>query len=101
MRDFPSIDKQAEAVAAQTLFFIDGEIERRPCQMSRANYLAFLSMGGAEVANEISKLRALFSDHSGYGHVAGPNLVSVSLRWMRDSSPIAPRCTFRPTRWPP
>lgn len=64
MREFPKIDKQAKAAALQTVFFTDGELEGRPYRASRANYLAFLSLRGSEVAGEIEKLRALFAEHS-------------------------------------
>ena len=49
VRDFPPIDRQAEAVTSQTVFFTDAEFEGRPVRVSRANYLAFLSMRGSEV----------------------------------------------------
>lgn len=64
MRDFPSIDKEAEAAALQTLFFIDGEFEGRPHRVSRVNYLAFLSLRGSKIDGEIDKLRALFTGYS-------------------------------------
>jgi hypothetical protein len=64
MRDFPPIDHDAEADALQTLFFSDGEFEGRPHRVSRANYLAFLSLRGAEIAVEVEKLRAELSQHS-------------------------------------
>jgi hypothetical protein len=63
VRDFPPIDRQAEAATTQTVFFTDAEFEGRPIRASRANYLAFLSMRGMEVESEIEKLRALFSEH--------------------------------------
>lgn len=63
MREFPTIDRQAEAAASQTVFFTDSEFEGRPVRTSRANYLAFLSMRGTEVEGEIDKLRAMFSEH--------------------------------------
>ncbi|MCK9687419.1 hypothetical protein [Scleromatobacter humisilvae] len=63
MREFPPIDRATEAAAAQTVFFTDAEFEGRQIRKSRANYLAFLSMRGAEVEGEIKKLRALFSEH--------------------------------------
>jgi hypothetical protein len=64
MREFPPIDRQAEAAASQTVFFTDAEFEGRPVRTSRANYLAFLSMRGTEVEGEINKLRAVFAEHS-------------------------------------
>ncbi|MFV0674225.1 hypothetical protein [Variovorax sp. tm] len=63
MHEFPKIDNQAEAAASQTVFFADGEFEGRPYRASRVNYLAFLSLRGAEIAGEIEKLRALFAEH--------------------------------------
>lgn len=63
MRDFPSIDNEAEAAAMQTVFFTDGEFEGRPYRASRANYLAFLSLRGSEINGEIEKLRALFAEY--------------------------------------
>lgn len=63
MRDFPSIDDEAEAAAMQTVFFTDGEFEGRPYRASRANYLAFLSLRGSEINGEIEKLRALFAEY--------------------------------------
>ena len=63
MREFPPIDRAAEAAVAQTVFFTDAEFEGRPIRASRANYLAFLSMRGAEVDAEIAKVRALCSEH--------------------------------------
>jgi hypothetical protein len=63
VREFPPIDRAAEAAVAQTVFFTDAEFEGRQIRASRANYLAFLSMKGAEIDAEIAKLRALFSEH--------------------------------------
>lgn len=62
MREFPPIDRQAEAAASQTVFFTDAEFEGRPVRVSRANYLAFLSMRGIEAEGEIEKLRAVFAE---------------------------------------
>jgi len=64
MREFPPIDREAEADAMRTLFFEDAEFEGRPCRVSRANYLAFLSMRGDDVAIEVRKLRSFFAQHS-------------------------------------
>ena len=63
MRDFPPIDRQAEAVTSQTVFFTDAEFKGRPVRVSRANYLAFLSMRGSEVQGGVKKLRALLVAH--------------------------------------
>lgn len=63
MREFPPIDRQAESDASKTVFFTDAEFEGRPVRKSRADYLAFLSMRGAEVDSEINNLRALFAEH--------------------------------------
>lgn len=63
MREFPQIDRQVEAAALQTVFFVDAEFEGRPIRKSRANYLAFLSLKGPEVAIETEKLRSLFAEH--------------------------------------
>lgn len=57
MREFPPIDQEAEAAALQTLFFQDSEFEGKTCRLSIANYLAFLSLRGSEVQEEISKIR--------------------------------------------
>lgn len=57
MRDFPPIDQEAEAAALQTLFFQDSEFEGKTCRLSVANYLAFLSLRGSEVQEEIFKIR--------------------------------------------
>lgn len=63
MHEFPPIDRQAEAAASQTVFFTDVEFEGRPVRISRANYLAFLSMHGTEVEGEIEKLRTVLTEH--------------------------------------
>jgi hypothetical protein len=63
MHEFPPIDRHAEAAASQTVFFTNSEFEGRPVRTSRANYLAFLSMRGTEVEDEINKLRAVFAEH--------------------------------------
>ena len=52
MLDFPNINREAEANALQTLFFTDGEFKGRPCRISGANYLAFLSLRGSDIAPE-------------------------------------------------
>jgi hypothetical protein len=57
MRDFPPINREAEDAALQTLFFRDSEFEGRTCRLSIANYLAFLSLRGSEIREEISRLR--------------------------------------------
>jgi inactivated superfamily I helicase len=57
MRDFPPINRAAEAEALQTLFFVDGEHDGKPCRVSRANYLEFLSLRGAEAKLEVQKLK--------------------------------------------
>jgi hypothetical protein len=59
MRDFPPIDRAAEAEALQTSFFMDSEYEGRPCRVSRANYLEFLSLRGTEAELEVQKLKLL------------------------------------------
>src|SRR5882724_2217793 len=58
MRDFPPIDREAEAAALRTLFFQDSEFEGKTCKLSVANYLAFLSLRGPEIHEEIAKLRS-------------------------------------------
>jgi hypothetical protein len=63
VREFPQIDREAEAAALQTVFFADAEFEGRPTRKSLANYLAFLSLRGPEIGAEIEKLRSLFSGH--------------------------------------
>lgn len=57
MRDFPPLNREAEDAALQTLFFRDSEFEGRSCRLSIGNYLAFLSLRGTEIQQEISKLR--------------------------------------------
>ncbi|WP_133155061.1 hypothetical protein [Kinneretia aquatilis] len=57
MREFPPINRQAEDAALQTLFFRDSEFEGRSCRLSISNYLAFLSMRGSEIQDEVNKLR--------------------------------------------
>lgn len=58
MREFPPIDQEAEAAALQTLFFQDSEFEGKTCRLSIANYLAFLSLRGTKVQEEIFKIRS-------------------------------------------
>lgn len=62
MRDFPPLDRKAEEAALQTLFFRDSEFEGRTCRLSVANYLAFLSLRGSDIKEEISKLRAALAE---------------------------------------
>ena len=65
MRDFPPVDQQTEAVTSQTVFFTDAEFKGRPVRVSRANYLAFLSMKGSEVqgGEEVARTACCASDH--------------------------------------
>jgi hypothetical protein len=62
MREFPPLDRSAEDAALQTLFFRDSEFEGRTCRVSVANYLAFLSLRGSEIKEEISKLRGALAE---------------------------------------
>jgi hypothetical protein len=64
MHDFPKIDREAEADGMRTLFFMDGEFEGKPCRVSSANYLAFLSMRGDEINSEVEKLRRVLGQHT-------------------------------------
>jgi hypothetical protein len=64
MREFPPIDQEAEAAALQTLFFQDSEFEGITCRLSIANYLAFLSLRGSEVQEEIFKIRSALAQPS-------------------------------------
>jgi hypothetical protein len=61
MRDFPKLDRQAEDRALQTLFFRESEFEGKPCRVSVANYLAFLSLRGSDIKAEVQKLRSALS----------------------------------------
>lgn len=63
MRDFGPINKDAEAEAANTLFFVDGEFEGKPYRASTTNYLAFLSMRGEEIPCEIKKIRETLNQY--------------------------------------
>lgn len=58
------INKQDEEASMNTIFFKDGEFEGRPVRVSRANYLAFLSMRGEEIPQEVQKLKELFCEFS-------------------------------------
>ena len=58
MREFPPLDREAEAAALKTLFFCDSEFEGQTCKLSIANYLAFLSLRGSEIQDEVCKLRS-------------------------------------------
>jgi len=64
MREFPPIDDEAEDAALRTLFFNDSEFEGKKCKLSIANYLAFLSMRGAEVQDEIAIIRTALAEPS-------------------------------------
>ncbi|MEJ2419502.1 MAG: hypothetical protein P8Y45_21770 [Exilibacterium sp.] len=64
MNQPPKINKSDEEASMNTIFFTDGEFEGRPVRVSRANYLAFLSMRGEEVPQEVHKLRSLFDEYS-------------------------------------
>ena len=41
----------------RTLFFTDSEFEGKSCKVAVANYLAFLSLRGSDVAGEVARLR--------------------------------------------
>jgi hypothetical protein len=62
MREFPKIDRDAEDRAMQTLFFKESMFEGRTCKLAVANYLAFLSLRGPEIADEVAKLRGALSE---------------------------------------
>jgi hypothetical protein len=62
MREFPPLDRDAENAALQTLFFRDSEFEGRTCRLSVTNYLAFLSLRGVEMQEEVGKLRAALAE---------------------------------------
>jgi hypothetical protein len=64
MHKFPPIDREIEDAALQTLFFQDSEFEGRKCRLSVADYLAFLSMRGPKVRDEIAKLRTALAQPS-------------------------------------
>jgi hypothetical protein len=64
MNQHPKINKQDEEASMNTIFFKDGEFEGRPVRVSRANYLAFLSMRGEEIPQEVQKLKEIFSQFS-------------------------------------
>lgn len=65
MREFPPIDRAAEAAASQTLFFTDGEFDGRPHRVSRFNYLAFLSLTGSAAQQEVDKIRSFLGAQLG------------------------------------
>jgi hypothetical protein len=62
MREFPPINREAEDTALRTLFFQDSEFEGKKCRLSVANYLAFLSLQGSEIQEEIAKLRSALTE---------------------------------------
>ncbi len=62
MREFPPINQDAEDAAIGTLFFRDSEFEGKTCRLSVVNYLAFLSMRGVEIQEEVAKLRAALAE---------------------------------------
>lgn len=62
MFDIPKIDQALEDAASKTCFFADGEFEGRKIRVSKANYLALLSMRGAEIPAEVERLRSLFKE---------------------------------------
>ena len=62
MQNFPTIDHEAETQAAQALFFTDSTHDGRTCRVSLGNYLAFLSLRGPEIADEIRKLRNVLAE---------------------------------------
>jgi hypothetical protein len=62
MREFGKIDRDAEDRAMQTLFFRESVFEGKACKLAVANYLAFLSLRGSEVADEVLKLRNALSE---------------------------------------
>jgi hypothetical protein len=64
MREFGEIDPQVEKRAMSTLFFHESQFEGRNCRVSIANYLAFLSMRGPELANEVEKIRQALAEPS-------------------------------------
>jgi hypothetical protein len=61
MREFGTIDSEAERRAMNTLFFRESEFEGRLHHVSVANYMAFLSMRGPEITEEVGKLRRALS----------------------------------------
>lgn len=61
MREFGEINPEAEKQAMSTLFFRESEFEGKSCQVSVANYLAFLSMRGPEIGEEVAKLKQALS----------------------------------------
>jgi len=62
MRDFPPIDTNAEDAALRTMFFSDSQFEGRTSRLSISNYLAFLSLRGPQIKEEIHKLRAALAE---------------------------------------
>ncbi|WP_027467678.1 hypothetical protein [Deefgea rivuli] len=62
MLELPKIDHALEEAASKTCFFTEGEFEGRKVRVSRANYLALLSMRGAEIPAEVERLRSLFKE---------------------------------------
>jgi hypothetical protein len=58
------VDRQAEEASMKTIFFKDGEYEGRAVRVSKANYLALLSMRGDEIQDEVRKLRLLLDEYS-------------------------------------
>lgn len=64
MNQPPKINKQDEEASMNTIFFKDGEFEGRAVRVSRANYLAFLSMRGSEIPEEVQKLKDIFREYS-------------------------------------
>lgn len=64
MNQPPKINKENEEASMNTIFFTDEEFEGRAIRVSKANYLAFLSMRGEEIAQEVQKLKDLFGEYS-------------------------------------
>jgi hypothetical protein len=64
MNQPPKINQEDEEASMHTIFFTDGEFEGRPIRVSRANYLAFLSMRGEEIPQEVQKLKKMFEQYS-------------------------------------
>jgi hypothetical protein len=62
MQDFGQIDAQVENRAMQTLFFHESTFDGKVCRISVANYLAFLSLRGPEIADEIARLRLVLAE---------------------------------------
>lgn len=81
MNQPPRINKQDEEASMNTIFFKDGEFEGRPVRVSRANYLAFLSMRGEEIPQEVQKLKGMFSEYSNNQIEEGLVMLLKAVNW--------------------